>query len=111
MLQRLERRFARQLAASEREAQAVAGHGIDEPGSIAGEQQPVDGRRRVDGERPEHRRARDSARVRETVAKERFGGDSIGHELARIPEHRLAGPAGRTTHTFVRASGTGATPM
>ena len=36
----------RQLAAADREAQAVAGHRIDEPRRVAGEQQSIDGRAR-----------------------------------------------------------------
>ena len=42
MLERAQRRGGGQLAAADREAQAVAGHRIDEPGRVAGEQQPVD---------------------------------------------------------------------
>ena len=52
--ERRERRLGGELAAAQGEAQAIAGHRIDEPGGIAGQQQP--GRtagRALDGERAE----------------------------------------------------------
>ena len=39
MLERV-KRLGRQLTTAKREAQPVAGHGIDEAGGVAGEQQP-----------------------------------------------------------------------
>src|SRR5580765_835940 len=44
VFERLQRRRGRKLAALDREAQTIAGHGIDESGGIACEEQPVDRR-------------------------------------------------------------------
>ena len=64
-LERAERDGGGELGAANREAQAIAGDGIDEPGRIAREQQArnvaVDG---IDGERPEDdRRCHQAARI------------------------------------------------
>ena len=95
------------------EAQAVAGHRIDEARGIAGEQQPVHAgarrrRRRAVRARPADPRARASA------ARSRSSGSrSSSRESSAAGSRSSASPGrdGRTRQTLVSPPGIGATPM
>ena len=87
ILERGERRVGGELGAAHREAQAVAGHRIDEAGGVAGEQQAGHaGRAGVDGERAEDRRRGDPARARGTRAEHGVRGDVPLEQPRRIRE-------------------------
>ena len=75
----------RQLSAAEGESKPVAGHRIDEPGTIAGQHQPVDvAIDRVNGERAENRRALNGARIGEAIAQNRIGSEFPLKQAGRI---------------------------
>ena len=86
ILERGERRVGGELGAAHREAQAVAGHRIDEAGGVAGEQQPGHaGRAGVDRERAEDRRRGDAARARGPRAEHGIRGEVPLEEPGRDP--------------------------
>ena len=95
------------------EAQAVAGHRIDEPGRVAREQQAVDrGVADVNGERSEHDGRADEPGAGGAVAQQRIVGQGSG-SAADFGSPSAASPAkdGFTRQTLVSPPGTGAMPM
>ena len=99
--ERVERGRRGQLAAVNREAQAVAGHRIDEAGRVAGEQQTVDrGRRDVDGERPEDDGRHGEAGGGGAVGEQRVARKFAKQERGRVGELGVSG-AGRSDEADV----------
>ena len=92
--ERVERGRGGQLAAAHREAQAVAGHRIDEAGGVAGQQQAVD--RGASRTRPPAARARPAARRSRAPAKRsRSSGSRASSRVSSargIAKRRVARP-------------------
>ena len=113
-----------ELRARQREAQAIAGHRIDEAGRVTRQEQSrLARRRRIHGHRTEHCRRRDRARVGEArgqfrirleISIERFAPAARAADRHRSPvppKRPREGGCGTTTQALVSPPGTGATPM
>jgi hypothetical protein len=85
-----QRRLSSELRASDRETQAVAGHRIDKPGGVTGEQQPLNGAGAdVDRQRTEHRGRTGDARAGESVAEKRISCKLAKQQVARVAERPI----------------------
>src|SRR5207248_749411 len=91
VLERFERGGRRELTAANREAQAVAGHRIDEARGVAGEQQSRNtAALGVDGKRTENRRRIDQTRVRKALPQQRITIELATQQRGRIAQLRIA---------------------
>ena len=81
VVEHLQRRRGNELAAADREAQAVAGHRIDEAGGVAGEQQAVElVRADIHGERTQDHRRHEQTGAGEAIAQVRIARELRGQQ-------------------------------
>ena len=91
-LERVQGHSRGELAAAHREAQTVAGHGIDEARGVAGKQQAWHtARRRLDAQRSEAHRTRDRARVSETARESRVRTQRVEEQLHGLLQRAAVG--------------------
>ena len=87
-IERLERRVCRELGALHGKPQTVPGHRIDEPGGVAGLQEPLDGvRTHVNRQRAKHDRRCDEPGAREALAQHPIARQLAKQQFAGIAEH------------------------
>ena len=101
-----------QFGAAYREAQTVAGHGVDEAGGVTREQQAVErGITYVDGQRSENDGRADEPRPGCAIAQQRIVGQHLGQQRRGITSVESPAKDGFTKQTLVRPPGTAATPI